>query len=77
MATKDKCCMIVPYFKISSGKLKAFKRLCEQFVEKTNKEPKCLYYGFSFYEDQAHCRPNSSGNSWSRKRTGKAPGTSI
>lgn len=56
MATKDKCCTIVPYFKVSNGKLDAFKELCEKFVEKTSDEPKCLYYGFSFYEDQAHCR---------------------
>jgi quinol monooxygenase YgiN len=56
MATRDKCCTIVPYFKVQSGKLEAFKRLCEQFVEKTNEESKCLYYGFSFDADQAHCR---------------------
>ena len=34
----------------------AFKEMCEQFVEKTDQEPKCLYYGFSFFEDQVHCR---------------------
>ena len=56
MATQDKCCTIVPYFKVQSDKLDAFKALCERFVEKTNEEPKCLYYGFSFYEDQVHCR---------------------
>ena len=56
MTTQDKCCTIVPYFKVQSGKLETFKALCEQFVEKTNKEPKCLYYGFSFDGDQAHCR---------------------
>ena len=56
MATQDKCCTIVPYFKVQSGKLETFKGLCERFVEKTNEEPKCLFYGFSFYEDQAHCR---------------------
>lgn len=56
MAAQDKCCTIVPYFKVQSGKLEAFKELCEQFVEKTNGEPKCLYYGFSFDGDQAHCR---------------------
>jgi quinol monooxygenase YgiN len=56
MTTQDKCCTIVPYFKISSGKLEAFKDLCEKFVEKTNNESKCLYYGFSFDGDQAHCR---------------------
>ena len=56
MASQDKCCTIVPYFKVLSGKLEAFKALCEKFVEKTNAEPKCLYYGFSFNGEQAHCR---------------------
>ena len=56
MATEDKCVTIVPYFKVSDGKLAAFKTLCEQFVEKTQAEPKALYYGFSFNGDQAHCR---------------------
>jgi quinol monooxygenase YgiN len=56
MATQDKCCTIVPYFKVQSGELGAFKELCEQLVEKTSTEPKCLYYGFSFDGDQAHCR---------------------
>ncbi len=48
MATQDKCCTIVPYLKVLSGKLEAFKELCEKFVEKSKDEPKCLYYGFSF-----------------------------
>ena len=56
MPVQDKCCTIVPYFKVSSGKLEAFKKLCEQFVAKTNAEAKCLYYGFCFDGDQAHCR---------------------
>ena len=56
MATKDKCCTIEPYFKVSSGKLETFKGLCEEFVAKTSQEPKCLYYGFSFCGDQVHCR---------------------
>lgn len=56
MATEDKCCTIVPYFKIESGELESFKSLCEGFVEKTGEEPKCLYYGFSFDGDQVHCR---------------------
>lgn len=56
MATQDKCCSIVPYFRVSSGKLGAFKELCERFVEKTSTEPRCLYYGFSFNGDQVHCR---------------------
>jgi len=56
MATQDTCCTIVPYFKVQSGKLDAFKALCEQFVAKTQEESKCLYYGFSFHEDTVHCR---------------------
>ena len=56
MSVPDKCCTLGPYFKVSSGKLKAFKALCEQFVAKTNEEIKCIHYGFSFDGDQAHCR---------------------
>lgn len=56
MATEDKCCTIVPYFKVHNGKLEAFKAMCEEFVEKTEQEPKCLYYGFSFDGDEVHCR---------------------
>jgi len=56
MSVQDKCCTIVPYFRVASGKLPAFQKLCEQFVTKTSQEPKCLYYGFSFSGDQAHCR---------------------
>ncbi|MBW2049606.1 MAG: antibiotic biosynthesis monooxygenase [Deltaproteobacteria bacterium] len=56
MATDDRCCTIVPYFKVQNDKLEAFKALCEQFVEKTLEEPGCLYYGFSFDQDQVHCR---------------------
>jgi hypothetical protein len=41
---------------VQDGKLEAFHALCEQFVEKTNEEPKCLYYGFSFDRDLVHCR---------------------
>jgi len=56
MATQDTCCTIVPYFKVHSGQLESFKQLCERCVAQTQKEPKCLYYGFSFYEDMVHCR---------------------
>jgi quinol monooxygenase YgiN len=56
MATDDRCCTIVPYFDIHSGKVQHFKALCERFVEKTKTEPHCLYYGWSFDGDQAHCR---------------------
>jgi hypothetical protein len=30
--------------------------MCEQFVEITSTEPKCLFYGFSFDGDTVHCR---------------------
>ena len=56
MATTDKCCTLVPYFKVTEGKLGEFKELCEKFVEATNEESKCLFYGFSFSGDLAHCR---------------------
>ena len=56
MSVSDKCCTLAPYFKVSSGNLEAFKKLCEQFVAKTGEETKCRYYGFSFDRDQAHCR---------------------
>lgn len=56
MATQDKSCSIAPYFKVHAGQLEAFKVLCGRFVKKTAEEPGCLYYGFSFNADQAHCR---------------------
>ena len=56
MATQDTCCTIVPYFKVHAGQLDAFKGMCEEFVKLTDTESKCLYYGFSFDGDQAHCR---------------------
>lgn len=56
MATQDRCCSIVPYFKIANGKIEQFKEICDRFVEKTKTESKCLYYGFSFCDDIAHCR---------------------
>jgi quinol monooxygenase YgiN len=56
MATQDKCCTILPYFKIPSEKLGIFKEYCEKFVEASNTESKCLYYGFSFDGNEAHCR---------------------
>ncbi len=54
--TSDTCVTIVPYFKIKSGQLDAFKAHCQKFVARTETEPKALYYGFSFNGDEAHCR---------------------
>ena len=56
MSTEDTCCTIVPYFRVADGRLNAFKELCQQFVGKAGGEPKCLYYGFSFCGNEAHCR---------------------
>jgi hypothetical protein len=56
MATQDRNVSIHPYFKVADGKLDTFKQLCEQFVSATAKEPKCLYYGFSFHGGEVHCR---------------------
>jgi len=56
MATDDRCCTVVPYFRVSDAQFAAFRNLCERFVERTESEPKCLYYGFSFNGDQVHCR---------------------
>jgi quinol monooxygenase YgiN len=56
MPNQDSCCSLVPYFNVNPNQLGAFKELCEQFIDKTKQEPKCLYYGFSFSADQAHCR---------------------
>lgn len=56
MTTQDQCCTLVPYFKVSEGKIAAFEQLCERFIEKTKNESKCLYYGFSFNGDRVHCR---------------------
>lgn len=56
MAAKDTCVTIVPYFKVNSGKMNDFKKICEQFIEKTKTEKSCLYYGFSFCGEVAHCR---------------------
>lgn len=56
MTTNDKCCTISPYFKIKAGQLGAFKNLCERFCEQTKNEKGCLYYGFAFDGDTAHCR---------------------
>ncbi len=56
MTTQDKCCTIVPYFRVPPDKLADLRALSEQCVEQTRGEAKCLYYGFSFSGDEVHCR---------------------
>lgn len=61
MPTNDKCCTIVPYFKVPEDKLPDFKKIAEQCVAQTSNEPGCLFYGFSFDGDEAHCREGYVG----------------
>lgn len=56
MANQDTCCSIAPYFKVPAENLSQFKELCAKFVQSSQKESKCLYYGFSFDGENAHCR---------------------
>lgn len=56
MNTTDSVCTLVPYFQVADGRLDQFKALCERFVERTAGESGCLFYGFSFNGDIAHCR---------------------
>jgi quinol monooxygenase YgiN len=54
--TKDTSVSFHPYFKVHGGKLDAFRDLCRRFIEKTRTETGCLYYGFTFHEDEVYCR---------------------
>jgi quinol monooxygenase YgiN len=45
-----------PYFKVHPGKLEAFKASLPAFVEKTAKEEKNLFYGFTIHGDEVFCR---------------------
>lgn len=56
MSTQDTCCTLVPYFMVPHENLPAFQQLCERLVAKAQSEPQCLYYGFSFSGETAHCR---------------------
>lgn len=56
MALEDNLCTLVPYFTVQSGKLDEFKSLGDQMVERTRTEKDCIFYGFSFNGDKAHCR---------------------
>ena len=53
---KIRAARLFRYFRVPDGRLNAFKELCQQFVGKASGEPKCLYYGFSFCGNEAHCR---------------------
>ena len=56
MEYQDKVCSTSPYFEIPERNLERFKKYCERYIKETAKEPKCLFYGFSFNGNVAHCR---------------------
>ncbi len=47
---------IHPYFKIHPGQMEAAKALLPRFVEKTQSEPRALYYEFTVNGDEVFCR---------------------
>ena len=53
---EDKCCSIVPYFKVHAGKMDEFKAVCQRLVAAADREKNVLYYGFCFDGDVAFCR---------------------
>lgn len=61
MPTPARIVSIHPYFSVFDGKLNDFRALCEQFVNVTRGESKCLYYGFSFNGNNVHCREAYEG----------------
>ncbi len=61
MSSHDSCVSLAPYFKVHKSKLGEFKGLCEQFVQQTSEEARCLYYGFTFNGDEVHCREGYEG----------------
>ena len=56
MPTEDTCCTIVPYFDVPENYMATFKAECVKFVEMARKETGCLFHGFSFDGNIAHCR---------------------
>ena len=54
--TTDRCVTINPYFAVKDGALDKVRAYLPKFVEKTQGEPACLYYGFTLCGDQLHCR---------------------
>ena len=56
MDLPDTAVTIHPYLKVSHENLEAFKRLAQDLVETTRGERGCLYYGFSYSENEAFCR---------------------
>lgn len=56
MATTDTCVTIQPYFLVKDGEMDNVRDYLERFVELTQAERDCLYYGFSINGNRVHCR---------------------
>lgn len=61
MATFRNVVSIHPYFKPHAGKLDEFLALLPEFVERTAREPDCLYYDFTVSDSVIHCREAYAG----------------
>lgn len=56
MATSDSCVSISPYFTIKDGAIEQVRAYLTKFVELTQSETGCLYYGFTLNGNGLHCR---------------------
>ena len=56
MATDDKCVSIYPFFLIKDDQIENVRKTLPKFVEKTQSEDGCLYYGFTICGNKLHCR---------------------
>ena len=56
MTIQDASCTVTAFFNVKPGKLGAFKELTDRFVEKTRNENGIRMYGWSFNDNEAHCR---------------------
>ena len=56
MNNSNRVVSIHPYFKIRPGQTDAVKNLLPAFVQKTEKETKNLYYGFTLSGETLFCR---------------------
>ncbi len=61
METQDTWCTLGAYFKPKPGKMEAFERLAERFVEKTSNENGIRFYGWSFDGEEVHFRQGYLG----------------
>lgn len=56
MTTLERAVSIHPYFKIQPGKADEVRALLDEFIARTAREPKVLYYEFTRSGDQIYCR---------------------